>query len=870
MIRASLLLCLAVQSTVVCAQEPLRPKVNDDRLEASLFALEPLIQTPIGMTFDKAGRLIVIESHTHFRPKDWKGPEHDQIVWLKDTNGDGRADTREVILNETVMTMDIATHPDGSLYLSTRNEILRLRDNDGDGKYEQVDRKLVWLESEGKYPHNGLSGLAFDAKGGLYFGMGENLGAAYTLTGTDGIEIKDQGEGGNIWHVDANGKRLRRVATGFWNAFGVCTDPWGNVFATDNDPDSSPPCRLQHIIEGGDYGYQFRYGRSGLHPFISWNGELPGMLPMLAGTGESPCDVIFYAPPGSATFAGLSEKWHGTLLVASWVDHRVESYQLTPKDGTFQSKLSMLIEGGQDFRPVAFAVAPDGSLYVSDWVKRDYELHGRGRVWRIGAKEPAPLTTSPVKPYPADPDSELRERILTGPTPTDAEASQWLAQTKPFLLSAALWRMTREGEQLRAYVAHHLAAGQVTPALLIASRRALDYEGTEMNDLAAQLISRSLVEPDNTLSLLAMKWVSDRRLTAFRPLVEARLKDSTLNAAGYYAALTTLARLDSADATETQLVKRLKQDLSDGDLPAERRKLALEILPDRDRNVTAAEVFSIFKVATRSEKEWFVHYLGTLHDPARMQPLREIALDSSYSPAVRAAAMLHVEWKEEDTATLVALVTDEKAADALRLGAAQTLQGLPLNDTQKQVLSKIDNLQLAMPLARILGKSFAPVTRPDFGNIVVWKNYLKEVPGKPDLDNGRRVFMSPKLGGCAVCHRADGTGGIAGPNLATIGRATDETYLLESLLQPSRNVAPQFEAFMLSTADGQGRIAFRLIERGGTHTYVDIAGKQFNVKIEDIIARVPMPVSIMPEGMVNKLTDAEVRDLIVYLQGLAE
>ena len=206
--RLSLLLAAAVSS--VLAQDA--PKVNDPALQAALFASEPLIQTPIGMTFDKKGRLIVIESHTHFRPKNWTGPEHDQIVCLSDTNSDGKADKREVIFADSDMTMDIATHPDGSLYLSTRNEILRLRDKDGDGTFETVDRKLVWLETEGKYPHNGLSGLAFDAKGSLYFGMGENLGAAYTLKGTDSATFSDQGEGGNIWHCTADGKRLRKIA----------------------------------------------------------------------------------------------------------------------------------------------------------------------------------------------------------------------------------------------------------------------------------------------------------------------------------------------------------------------------------------------------------------------------------------------------------------------------------------------------------------------------------------------------------------------------------------------------------------------------------------------------------------------------------
>src|SRR5262249_31014314 len=45
------------------------------------------------------------------------------------------------------------------------------------------------------------------------------------------------------------------------------------------------------------------------------------------------------------------------------------------------------VQGGKDFRPVGVAVAPDGSLFVSDWVKPDYNLHGKGAVWHIHLKK---------------------------------------------------------------------------------------------------------------------------------------------------------------------------------------------------------------------------------------------------------------------------------------------------------------------------------------------------------------------------------------------------------------------------------------------------------------------------------------------------
>ena len=104
-------------------------------------------------------------------------------------------------------------------------------------------------------------------------------------------------------------------------------DAFGRLFAVDNDPDSRPPCRLLHIVDGGDYGYRFRNGRKGLHPFTAWNGELPGTLGMVAGTGEAPCGVVAYESEN------LSPDYRGTLLVTSWGDHRIEQFRLEPQRG---------------------------------------------------------------------------------------------------------------------------------------------------------------------------------------------------------------------------------------------------------------------------------------------------------------------------------------------------------------------------------------------------------------------------------------------------------------------------------------------------------------------------------------------------------
>jgi putative membrane-bound dehydrogenase-like protein len=870
--KLRLLATTTLALTPLCAQEP--PKLNDPELAVSLYASEPLIQQPIGMCMDERGRLLVIESHTHFRPKDWMGPEHDQIVILQDQEGDGKAEQRTVFYDQTDMTMDLALHPSGWVYVSTRNEILRLRDEDGDGRAEKVERNLVFLDTESRYPHNGLSGLAFDKNGNLHFGMGENLGSAYTLK-AGATELADQGEGGNIFVCTAEGKRLRRVATGFWNPFGVCIDSNGNIFATDNDPDSSPPCRLHHIFQGGDYGYQFRYGRSGLHPFISWNGQLPGTLPMLAGTGEAPCDVIHYAPAGTTSsggYRGLGHQWHGSLLVASWVDHRIESYRLSPQSGSFKSQRSLLCEGGADFRPVAFAMALDGSLYVSDWVKRDYNLHGHGRVWKIQSQRPSAQAPALV-PASVDPDAQLIERIYSGEAPTTEDFITWFKKGNPFIYNAALWRIAREGTLLRSMATTTWADPVLEAAMLQAAKAALRFEGsatTRPPEPADMMLVRGLGNPDPTVVILALKWIADDRILFCRKPVENLLKDSNLTPAVYYAAITTLARLQSPTVTEAELIKLLLGDLKDPGVSPIRKRLALQIIPDRGRHLTAQDIIPLLSTAAADYKVWLLHYLGSLPDEGKHAELGRMALSATESPAVRAAALAHWQYGPDNTDKVVAMLADQLLADEVREAAAQALTGSQLTPSQKEAVERVTMTELQPSISRVLGKSFVGISRPQTDEVATWRLFLDKLPGDVSPTRGRNIFHSPKLGGCALCHRVEGIGSAAGPDLSSVGKNSTPHYALLSLLQPNANVAPQYESYTVVTKDGQSRVAFQLTERGGDHSYADLSGAVFQVKIDDLVSRTALPSSIMPPGLVSRLTDSEVRDLIGYLESLSK
>ena len=98
-----LLLAVGVASSMAAEVET--PKSLDERLAIELFAAEPDVVTVTGLTVDGKGRVLVVESHTHFRPENYQGPATDRIRLLEDTDGDGRADRVETFFSGTTSTM---------------------------------------------------------------------------------------------------------------------------------------------------------------------------------------------------------------------------------------------------------------------------------------------------------------------------------------------------------------------------------------------------------------------------------------------------------------------------------------------------------------------------------------------------------------------------------------------------------------------------------------------------------------------------------------------------------------------------------------------------------------------------------------------
>ncbi len=588
MSKESLIIFFTVLQTAAMATEVL-PQATDSKTRIVKFADSDLIKHPIGMTFTNDGKLLVIESQTHFRPKEYNGPESDQIIWIRDTNADGKADTRSVFYGSGLAaTMNIAVHPKtGAIYVATRNGVMRLwdRDNDGVAESDSVET-VVHFEFERKFLDNGYgcAGLCFDEDGNLIFGIGGLLGAAYSLKDQDGTTYSDQGEGGNIWKCTEDGHQLKLFSTGFWNPFGLCYSPAGQVFCTDNDPSSRPPSRLHHVIDGGDYGYQYRYGKSGKHPFISWDGELPGAMPMLSGTGDAPCDVLYHK---------------GNLIVASWSDHRIEVYPLKWDKTHYKTEGKTLVKGGIDFRPVGFAYTGSGDLYVSDWVKGDYQLHGHGAIWRMENWEPEESPEAKITPYTGQPDPEdpwTFAKMIKGDIAPSGMSSE---RKQIFDLLHARFHNKPDGDR------------QIRVAL-------------------------SKYQPSETLRLLAMKWIADKKLKGYESDIEAEIKNPA-STRMFHAAITAKARVSDQGTMDEDLQKMVIGELNS---PSPTARRAAFLLLDERGKLPIAQLKEVYKNGDDEMRAGVALTLKDHEDPVAARAFaREIILND-LTPKVSAFASL--------------------------------------------------------------------------------------------------------------------------------------------------------------------------------------------------------------------------------------
>lgn len=154
------------------------------------------------------------------------------------------------------------------------------------------------------------------------------------------------------------------------------------------------------------------------------------------------------------------------------------------------------------------------------------------------------------------------------------------------------------------------------------------------------------------------------------------------------------------------------------------------------------------------------------------------------------------------------------------------------------------------PISVELSKSIADIK----------EHLTPETLANGDRTNGQRVFKQV----CSNCHWIFGEGSKTGPDLQTLPRA-DTNYLVKAFVAPNAIIGFDYQAHQILTADGAVLVGL-ILEEDDRSLKIQTATETVTISKSEIEERRASSVSVMPEGLLQKLSQDEVRDLFAYLQ----
>jgi putative membrane-bound dehydrogenase-like protein len=207
-----------------------------------------------------------------------------------------------------------------------------------------------------------------------------------------------------------------------------------------------------------------------------------------------------------------------------------------------------------------------------------------------------------------------------------------------------------------------------------------------------------------------------------------------------------------------------------------------------------------------------------------------------------------------------------RAESGLALLGAIESKAMPrtdVNPAAARQLANLGNTEVSKKLAAVWGS-----IRPKQGRNEIRDHYEKilkqDAISKADLVKGRQVFQ--RL--CGQCHLLHDAGGKLAPDLTGSDRR-NLTYILDNVLDPNADIGKDYEYTTFTLEDGRVLLGVVVGETDNSVAINTLEG-EVTVSMADLKKREQLPISMMPEGLFQTLTDEEVLDLVRYLQSDAQ
>ncbi len=342
-------------------QEPLSPEESAKLIQVpvgfdlELFAAEPDIINPIAMEWDERGRLWVIETVDYPNTvRDDKGIGDDRIKICEDTNGDGKAD-KFTVFAENLNIPTSMVFSNGGIIVSQAPHFLFLKDTDGDDK---ADVKKVLIDGWGTFDtHAGPSNLKY--------GYDNHI---WGVVGYSGFEGTIAGANRRF----AQGiYRFKPDVSSFEFMTSTSNNTWGLGFTENNDVFASTannthsvfmgiPDKAARDVEGIQLGGSTKIdGHYAMHSITDKVRQVDVFGGFTAAAGHN-----FYTAR-----AYPKEFWNQAALVCEPTGHLVHIARIEKNGAGFIEKDGWNLFAGADewVAPVEAKVGPDGAVWVLDW-----------------------------------------------------------------------------------------------------------------------------------------------------------------------------------------------------------------------------------------------------------------------------------------------------------------------------------------------------------------------------------------------------------------------------------------------------------------------------------------------------------------------
>jgi len=924
-------------------------------------AAEPLVHSPVAVDYDELGRMFVVEMIDYSEQEN----EHlGTVRMLEDLDDDGRYDTSTVFAQGLSWPTGVLCY-DGGAFVCAAPDLLYLKDTDGDGSADE--RRVVFTG----FGRSNVQGLVNSLRWSLDCRVhGATSSSGAKLTRPDDPTFQPVDLKGRDFSFDPRRLDLRPESGCLQH--GMSFDDWGRKFVSGNSQPlemvffedryaartpfhAMPPSRGSIAVDGGaaevfrtspveawrELRTKMRLANPKLGP-VEGGGRAAGYF--TGATGVTACRGDAY--PDEMRECLVVGDVGGNLVHRERLSARgpfLEARRIDPRS-------EFVTSSDIWFRPAQFANAPDGTLHIIDVyreviehpkafppeIKQQLDLtsgRDRGRIYRI---VPEGYRTRPRPNLAAASTIDLvrtlehrngwhrdtAARLLYERRPSDAvPALEQLARESslPEGRMHALYALAALDQHTSATVLH--ALGDAHPrvrehAVRLAERHGEDAAVLEeLASLTADADPRVRYQLAFSLGEFPPSPVRDRALAelAVRDGAEPYPRAAILSslAEGADRVLTTLVESGEAGGrtVDGQMIESLgfhlgRQAKPDGAAAVERAIASLGGPDSSAAQQLLAGYFAGRAKASRGGAESLPPALaaarGAVLDAARATALDDAAPEERRVAAIRRMSLGPFADSTEAFAALVesrqpqpvqaAAVEAAVATGAPDVGAwllerwatmspkVRAAAAGNLFTREPWVVALLDAVVAGrVPLGdfdpaqvRQLGGRPEPAIRERYGSLsarlatsprqevlAAYRSAL-DLPG--DADRGRVVFVK----NCSQCHRIDGVGYEIGPSLAAFKSRGAEAILV-NMLDPNREVNPLYVNYVAVLDDGRTLTGMIADETATSITLKRAESASDTIVRSELESLTSTGRSIMPEGMEQQIDQQGVADLLAYL-----